>query len=160
MDRLALPLRAALILLAVSACGPVAAQPADERVAEHARLREALTAGRLEEAAAHAATVVSLTEARFGAASRELVNPLTNAGTVAFRRGDLAAAEDYAADLDADVPVAVKGRVLRAAIRGRQGRYAEAEALLVEALRLDPDSVEARRLLTTVREAVTEIGKR
>ena len=93
MDRLALPLRAALILLAVAACGPLAAQPADDRIAAHARLREALTAGRLDEAAAHAATVVSLTEARFGAASRELVNPLTNAGTVALRRGDLAAAE-------------------------------------------------------------------
>lgn len=93
MDRLALPLRAALILLAASACGPLAAQAADERVAEHARLREALTAGRLEEAATHAATVVSLTETRFGAGSRELVNPLTNAGTVALRRGDLAAAE-------------------------------------------------------------------
>jgi len=81
-------------------------------------------------------------------------------GRIFMERGDLAAAEAYAADLDADVAVAVKGRVLRAAIRGRQGRYAEAEALLVEALRLDPDSVEARRLLTAVREAVTEIGKR
>jgi tetratricopeptide (TPR) repeat protein len=93
MDRLALPLRAALILLAASACGPVAAQTADDRVAEHARLREALTAGRLEEAAAHAATVVTLTESQYGPESRELVNPLTNAGTVAFRRGDLASAE-------------------------------------------------------------------
>ena len=48
-----------------------------------------MEAGRLEEAAVQAATVVSLTEARFGAGSRELVNPLTNLGTVAFRRGDL-----------------------------------------------------------------------
>ena len=81
-------------------------------------------------------------------------------GRILMERGDLAGAEAYAADLDADVALAGKGRVLRAAIRGRQGRYAEAEALLVEALRLDPDSVEARRLLTTVREAATEIGKR
>jgi tetratricopeptide (TPR) repeat protein len=97
MDRLALPLRAALILLAglaaAAACTAAVAQPADERLAAHAKLRTALEAGRLEEAAAQAATVVSLTEARFGAESRELVNPLTNAGTVAFRRGDLATAE-------------------------------------------------------------------
>lgn len=73
-----------------------AAPPAvadDGRLAAHARLRDALAAGRLEEAAAQAATVVSLTEARFGPEARELVNPLTNAGTVAFRRGDLTAAE-------------------------------------------------------------------
>ncbi|MFM7627696.1 MAG: hypothetical protein ACKO7G_14780 [Gammaproteobacteria bacterium] len=97
MDRLALPLRAALILLAVLAsavaCTTAVAQPVDERLAAHAELRAALDAGRLDEAAASAATVVSLTEARFGAGSRELVNPLTNAGTVAFRRGDLPAAE-------------------------------------------------------------------
>ena len=103
MDRLALPLRAALILLAAVACPaavaqpavaqPAVAQPADERLAAHAKLRAALEAGRLEEAAAQADAVVSLTEARFGAGSRELVNPLTNAGTVALRRGDLAAAE-------------------------------------------------------------------
>jgi len=93
MDRLALPLRAALILLTAAACPAAVAQPADERLAAHAKLRAALDAGRLEEAAAQAAVVVSLTEARFGDGSRELVNPLTNAGTVAFRRGDLAAAE-------------------------------------------------------------------
>jgi hypothetical protein len=93
MDRLALSLRAALILLAAVACPAAVAQPADERLAAHAKLRAALEAGRLDEAAAQAAAVVSLTEARFGAGSRELVNPLTNAGTVAFRRGDLAAAE-------------------------------------------------------------------
>ena len=93
MDRLALPLRAALILLTAAACPAAVAQPADERLAAHAKLRAALDAGRLEEAAVQAAAVVSLTEARFGDGSRELVNPLTNAGTVAFRRGDLAGAE-------------------------------------------------------------------
>ena len=122
MDRLALPLRASLspratlVLLAALAGPSVVAQPVppavpaptaqpvpaaqpapaavtDERVAAQERLRAALAAGRLEEAAAHAATVVTLTEARFGKDSRELVNPLTNAGTVAFRRGDHAAAE-------------------------------------------------------------------
>ena len=93
MDRLALPLRAALILLTAAACPAAVAQPADERLAAHAKLRAALEAGRLEEAAAQAAAVVSLTEARFGDGSRELVNPLTNAGTVALRRGDYAAAE-------------------------------------------------------------------
>ena len=93
MDRLALPLRAALILLAAAACPAAVAQPADERLDAHAKLRAALGSGQLEEAAAHAAAVVSLTEARFGPDSRELVNPLTNAGTVAFRRGDHATAE-------------------------------------------------------------------
>lgn len=98
MDRLALPLRTALILLTAAVCTAVVgttavAQPADDRLAAQAKLRAALESGRLEEAAAQAAVVVSLTEARFGAGSRELVNPLTNAGTVAFRRGDLAAAE-------------------------------------------------------------------
>jgi tetratricopeptide (TPR) repeat protein len=119
MDRLALPLRASLspratlVLLAALAGPGAAAQPVppvtaappaqparsapaavtDERVAAQERLRAALAAGRLEEAAAHAATVVTLTEARSGKDSRELVNPLTNAGTVAFRRGDHVAAE-------------------------------------------------------------------
>ncbi|MFN5011909.1 MAG: hypothetical protein ACK5F5_11950 [Gammaproteobacteria bacterium] len=96
MDRLALPLRTALIGLVLSAglaSAVAVAQPADERLAAHDKLRAALESGRLDDAAAQAATVVSLTEARFGAGSRELVNPLTNAGTVAFRRGDLPAAE-------------------------------------------------------------------
>ena len=101
MDRLALSLRAALTLLAALAAplpaaqaqAPAPAPAADERLAAHAKLRAALEAGRLEEAAAQAATVVALTEARSGAESRELVAPLSNVGTVAFRRGDLVAAE-------------------------------------------------------------------
>lgn len=105
MDRLALSLRAPLILLAAGAAVGTSAQPApsvppaavvDERLAAQARLRTALAEGRLEEAAVEAATVLALSEARYGQDSRELVNPLTNAATVAFRRGDLAAAErDY-----------------------------------------------------------------
>lgn len=117
MDRLALPLRAALTLLPALAAAPASAQGApqaagpappsaqaaapavpaapavDERFGLHARLRDALAAGRLDEAAQLADRVVALTEARFGAESRELVNPLTNAGTVAYRRGDHAKAE-------------------------------------------------------------------
>jgi hypothetical protein len=115
MDRFALSLRAALSLLlaapaaeATAAMGqeaqatapPIAASApppsADERASAHARLRAALAEDRLEAAAIEAAAVVALTEARFGKDARELVNPLTNAGTVALRRGDLAAAEaDY-----------------------------------------------------------------
>jgi hypothetical protein len=88
MDRLALSLRAALsLLLAAAACTAAAAQTADERLAAQERLRAAVSAGRLEEAVVHADTVLSLTEERFGKDSRELVNPLTNAGTVALRRG-------------------------------------------------------------------------
>jgi tetratricopeptide (TPR) repeat protein len=93
MDRLALSLRAALILLATAACTAAVAQTADERLAAQERLRAAVSTGRLEEAAVHADTVLSLTEERFGKDSRELVNPLTNAGTVALRRGELAVAE-------------------------------------------------------------------
>jgi tetratricopeptide (TPR) repeat protein len=112
MDRLALSLRAALsLLLAATAAQAVAAMgqdapttsptvatsapppSADERASAHARLRAALAEDRLEAATIEAAAVVALTESRFGKDARELVSPLTNAGTVALRRGDLAAAE-------------------------------------------------------------------
>jgi tetratricopeptide (TPR) repeat protein len=144
MDRLALPLRAALILLTAAACPAAVAQPADERLAAHAKLRAALDAGRLEEAAVQAAAVVSLTEARFGDGSRELVNPLTNAGTVAFRRGDLAAAEtayrravaliegkESGADRDLMRPLVGLGETWLAA-----GRPAEAVVVLKRAVDL------------------------
>jgi tetratricopeptide (TPR) repeat protein len=67
-------------------------------------------AGRLDEAAAVVATATP---------EERRLAPLQRArgeiGRILMHRGDLARAEAYAADLDADVAVAVKGRVLRAA---------------------------------------------
>jgi tetratricopeptide (TPR) repeat protein len=162
MDRFALSLRAALSLLlaapaaeATAAMGqdaqatapPIAASappPADERASAHARLRAALAEDRLEAAAIEAAAVVALTEARFGKDARELVNPLTNAGTVALRRGDLAAAEaDYqravalidgqsgGADRDLIRPLTGLGETWLAA-----GRHAEAAVVFKRAVDL------------------------
>ena len=160
MDRFALSLRAALSLLlaapaaeATAAMGqeaqatapPIAASApppsADERASAHARLRAALAEDRLEAAAIEAAAVVALTEARFGKDARELVNPLTNAGTVALRRGDLAAAEaDYqravalidgqsgGADRDLIRPLTGLGETWLAA-----GRHAEAAVVFKRA---------------------------
>ena len=163
MDRFALSLRAALSLLlaapaaeATAAMGqgaqatspPIAASAsppsADERASAHARLRAALAEDRLEAAAIEAAAVVALTEARFGKDARELVNPLTNAGTVALRRGDLAAAEaDYqravalidgqsgGADRDLIRPLTGLGETWLAA-----GRHAEAAVVFKRAVDL------------------------
>ena len=163
MDRFALSLRAALSLLlaapaaeATAAMGqdaqatspPIAASgpppSADERASAHARLRAALAEDRLEAAAIEAAAVVALTEARFGKDARELVNPLTNAGTVALRRGDLAAAEaDYqravalidgqsgGADRDLIRPLTGLGETWLAA-----GRHAEAAVVFKRAVDL------------------------
>ena len=163
MDRFALSLRAALSLLlaapaaeATAAMGqdaqatspPIAASAlppsADERASAHARLRAALAEDRLEAAAIEAAAVVALTEARFGKDARELVNPLTNAGTVALRRGDLAAAEaDYqravalidghsgGADRDLVRPLTGLGETWLAA-----GRHAEAAVVFKRAVDL------------------------
>jgi tetratricopeptide (TPR) repeat protein len=163
MDRFALSLRAALSLLlaapaaeATAAMGqdaqatspPIAASApppsADERASAHARLRAALAEDRLEAAAIEAAAVVALTEARFGKDARELVNPLTNAGTVALRRGDLTAAEaDYqravalidgqsgGADRDLIRPLTGLGETWLAA-----GRHAEAAVVFKRAVDL------------------------
>ena len=163
MDRFALSLRAALSLLlaapaaeATAAMGqeaqatapPIAASApppsADERASAHARLRAALADDRLEAAAIEAAAVVALTESRFGKDARELVNPLTNAGTVALRRGDLAAAEaDYqravalidgqsgGADRDLIRPLTGLGETWLAA-----GRHAEAAVVFKRAVDL------------------------
>lgn len=99
MAGVTLPLRAslkagALLLAAALVAAPAPAQVTDEtRVATYGRFRAALDAGNLPEAAVHAQALVADTEAQHGRDSRELVNPLTNLGTVAFRRGDFAAAE-------------------------------------------------------------------
>ena len=163
MDRFALSLRAALSLLlaapaaeATAAMGqdaqatsPTVAASAplpsvDERASAQARLRAALAADRLETATIEAAAVVALTESRFGTDARELVNPLTNAATVALRRGDLAAAEvgyqravalidgqSAGADRDLIRPLTGLGETWLAA-----GRYAEAAVVFKRAVDL------------------------
>lgn len=163
MDRFALSLRAALSLLlaapaaeAIAAMGqdaqatsPTVAASAplpsvDERASAQARLRAALAADRLEAATIEAAAVVALTEARFGKDARELVNPLTNAATVALRRGDLTAAEagyqravalidgqSAGADRDLIRPLTGLGETWLAA-----GRHAEAAVVFKRAVDL------------------------
>jgi tetratricopeptide (TPR) repeat protein len=99
MAGVALPVRASLtaaVLLVVAALWGAAAgaQATDAgRVATFERFRAALSAGNLPEAAVHAQALVADTEAQYGRESRELVNPLSNLGTIAYRRGDFAAAE-------------------------------------------------------------------
>lgn len=89
------PLTAAALLLAAALCGaPAAAQVTDaSRVATFDRFKAALAAGNLPEAGVHAQALVTDTEAQYGRDSRELVNPLSNLGTVAYRRADFPAAE-------------------------------------------------------------------
>ncbi|MBU6379618.1 MAG: tetratricopeptide repeat protein [Gammaproteobacteria bacterium] len=106
MAGLPLPVRAALI----AACGLLAAAPlaaqnpaastsatptaaVSEPLQIFARFKSALEANDLVTAEARARELVALTEARSGKDSRELVDPLTNLGTVHFRRGDFVAAE-------------------------------------------------------------------
>lgn len=112
MDRLALSFRATLtrgIILAAAgvlvAYAPAlsagqsatadASSSATEPLQIFARFKSALDANDLTTAAERAAELVAVTEAKYGKDSRELVNPLTNLGTVYFRRGDFAKAETY-----------------------------------------------------------------
>lgn len=100
MAGFALPVRASLsslLSLAILLAGaPARPAPAvDTRAAAYLSLQQALERDDLEGAARHATELVTLTEAAFDAGSRELVNPLTNLGTVALRRGDWATAERH-----------------------------------------------------------------
>ena len=98
-----LPLRKALTsalwVMSVAATMPLAAAAApsppqvDARLADQAALKQALERNDLSAAAALATQIVTRTEDRFGKDAAELVNPLTNLGTVAYRRGDFVAAE-------------------------------------------------------------------
>ena len=78
------------LLTAAQAQSPASA---DTRTAAFISLRQALDRDDLDAAARHATELVALTEASVGATSRELVNPLTNLGTVALRRGDWTTAQ-------------------------------------------------------------------
>ena len=98
-----LPLRKALTsalwAMSVATAAPLAAAAApsppqvDARLADQAALKQALERNDLSAAAALATQIVTRTEERFGKDAAELVNPLTNLGTVAYRRGDFVAAE-------------------------------------------------------------------
>lgn len=96
MAGLTLPLRAALTVIALGGF-PSALLAADTAPSEplqiFARFKSALEANDLATAGQRAEELVSITEAQRGKDSRELVNPLTNLGTVQFRRGNFAAAE-------------------------------------------------------------------
>lgn len=97
-----LPLRKALTLalwaMPLAAAIPPAAvaqspTQADARLADQAALKQALERNDLNTALTLATQIVTRTEERFGKDAAELVNPLTNLGTVAYRRGDFVAAE-------------------------------------------------------------------
>jgi tetratricopeptide (TPR) repeat protein len=96
MAGLTLPLRAALTVIALGGF-PSALLAADTAPSEplqiFARFKSALEANDLATAGQRAEELVAITEAHRGKDSRELVNPLTNLGTVQFRRGNFAAAE-------------------------------------------------------------------
>lgn len=96
MASLTLPLRAALTVIALGGF-PSALLAADTAPSEplqiFARFKSALEANDLATAGQRAEELVAITEAQRGKDSRELVNPLTNLGTVQFRRGNFAAAE-------------------------------------------------------------------
>lgn len=100
MDRFPLSFRAALIAcIAIGTTGlcatATAAQgaPEAEPLQVFARFKSALDANDLTAAEQHARQLVSVTETKYGPQARELVNPLTNLGTVHFRRGEFAQAE-------------------------------------------------------------------
>jgi hypothetical protein len=76
-----------------TAAGTAPDASTDERVAAYRQFRTAFDARDYAAARAAAERVVALTEQRFGAESRELVNPLSNLGSVHYRLGDHAAAE-------------------------------------------------------------------
>lgn len=104
MAGVALPLRKALIatiasLIASGASGAVPAPSADaarERGEIFLKFKAALESNDLVGARMLAEQLVTNTESTFGKDARELVAPLTNLGTVAFRRGEYQLAEaDY-----------------------------------------------------------------
>ncbi|MBM4209045.1 MAG: tetratricopeptide repeat protein [Gammaproteobacteria bacterium] len=98
MAGISLPIRAALTLIALGSC-PSALLAADaapnESLQIFARFKSALEANDLATGGQRAEELVTLTEVQHGKDSRELVNPLTNLGTVQFRRGNFAAAEAH-----------------------------------------------------------------
>jgi len=93
MAGLSLPLRTALIAVIVGALPLQLAAQGVEPLQIFAQFKSALDANDLTNAKARAEELVAAVEIRHGKDARELVNPLTNLGTVQFRQGDLDSAE-------------------------------------------------------------------
>ncbi|MFZ9873591.1 MAG: tetratricopeptide repeat protein, partial [Steroidobacteraceae bacterium] len=93
MAGITLSFRTALIaFLTCTVAAPLAAQEL-EPLQIFAQFKSALDANDLARAEAQAEALVSTLERRHGKDAQELVNPLTNLGTVQFRRGELLLAE-------------------------------------------------------------------
>ena len=93
MAGVTLSFRTALIaFLACTVSAPVTAQE-PEPLQIFAQFKSALDANDLVSAQARAEALVAALERRHGKDAKELVNPLTNLGTVQFRRGELLLAE-------------------------------------------------------------------
>ncbi|MEY2625679.1 MAG: hypothetical protein RL412_1454 [Pseudomonadota bacterium] len=93
MAGVSLPFRTALILVVTGTLSlPLAAQEA-EPLRIFAQFKSAIEANDLVGAGRRAEELVDTVERRHGKDSRELVNPLTNLGTVQFRRGEFDLAE-------------------------------------------------------------------
>ncbi len=98
MDRFTLSFREALTrpltrsLVATLVCvltfGPLASAATSERGELYLRFKSAFEAGDWASAEERATALVRLIESSQDATSRDLVNPVTNLGTVAFRRGN------------------------------------------------------------------------
>jgi TonB family protein len=93
MAGITLSFRTALIaVVTCTVAAPLVAQE-PEPLQIFAQFKSALDANDLARAQAQAETLVSTLERRHGKDAQELVNPLTNLGTVQFRRGELLLAE-------------------------------------------------------------------
>jgi len=83
----------ATLSLAIGALPPQLAAQSPEPLQIFASFKSAIETNDLISAGARAEELVATIEVQNGKNSRELVNPLTNLGTVQFRRGDFALAE-------------------------------------------------------------------
>lgn len=84
----------ALVAIGAALLAPPALAVTDaERYEVFKEFRVAFDAGRFTDALPVARRLVELTEQQYGADDRQLVNPLTNLGTVQYRLGDYPAAE-------------------------------------------------------------------
>jgi tetratricopeptide (TPR) repeat protein len=83
----------ALALAALALPGTARAVTDAERFAAYQTFRAAFDAAKYTDALPVAQRLVALTEEQYGAEDRQLVNPLTNLGTVYYRLGDYPNAE-------------------------------------------------------------------
>jgi len=93
MAGISLPLRAALVSGIAGLLPLYVGAQGLEPLRIFAQFKSALEANDLANAKARAEELVAAVESRYGSNSRELVNPLTNLGTVQFRQGEFESAE-------------------------------------------------------------------